>query len=54
MRVPWTARQTNQSILEEINPEYSLERLAKAEAPVHWPPDAESQLIEEDGDVRKD
>ena len=27
---------------------------AKAEAPVHWPPDAESQLIEEDGDVGKD
>ena len=27
MRVPWTARKPNQSILEEINPEYSLERL---------------------------
>ena len=25
MRVPWTARQSNQSILKEINPEYSLE-----------------------------
>ena len=25
--VPWTARQSNQSILKEINPEYSLERL---------------------------
>ena len=25
MRVPWTARKTNQSILKEINPEYSLE-----------------------------
>ena len=25
MRVPWTARRSNQSILEEINPEYSLE-----------------------------
>ena len=24
MRVPWTARRSNQSILEEINPEYSL------------------------------
>ena len=24
---PWTARRSNQSILEEINPEYSLERL---------------------------
>ena len=27
MRVPWTARRSNQSILEEINPEYSLEGL---------------------------
>ena len=27
MRVPWTARRSNQSILMEISPEYSLERL---------------------------
>ena len=27
MRVPWTARRNNQSILKEINPEYSLEGL---------------------------
>ena len=27
MRVPWTARRSNQSILKEINPDYSLERL---------------------------
>ena len=27
MRVPWTARRFNQSILKEISPEYSLERL---------------------------
>ena len=27
MRVPWTARRSNQSILKEINPEFSLERL---------------------------
>ena len=27
MRVPWTERRSNQSILKEINPEYSLERL---------------------------
>ena len=27
MRVPWTARRSNQSILKEINPEYSLEEL---------------------------
>ena len=27
MRVPWTARRSNQSILKEIGPEYSLEGL---------------------------
>src|SRR5574342_182563 len=27
LRVPWTARRSNQSILKELNPEYSLEGL---------------------------
>ena len=27
LRIPWTARKTNQSILKEINPKYSLEGL---------------------------
>ena len=27
LRVPWTARRSNQSVLKEINPEYSLEEL---------------------------
>ena len=27
LRVPWTARRPNQSVLKEINPEYSLEGL---------------------------
>jgi len=27
LRVPWTTRRSNQSILKEISPEYSLERL---------------------------
>ena len=27
LRVPWTARRSNQSILREVNPEYSLEGL---------------------------
>ena len=35
LRVPWTARKSNQSILKEFNPEYR----ADAEAPVLWPPD---------------
>ena len=29
MRVPWTARRSNPSILKEISPEYSLEGLMK-------------------------
>ena len=32
LRVPWT--RSNQSILKEINPEYSLEGLAEAETPI--------------------
>ena len=27
MRIPWTARRSNQSILKEVNPEFSLEGL---------------------------
>ena len=27
MKVPWTARRSNQSVLKEINPEYSMEGL---------------------------
>ena len=55
LRVPWTARRSNQSILKEINPECSLEGLiAEAEALVLWPPDAKSQLTGKDSDARKD
>ena len=32
LRVPWTARRSNQSILKEISPEYSLEGLNDFEA----------------------
>ena len=43
LRVPWTARISNQSILKEISPEYSLEGLnAVAETPILLPPDAKS------------
>ena len=42
-RVPWIAKRSNQSILKQISPEYSLEGLmAKAEAPILWPPDAKN------------
>ena len=53
-RVPWTARRSNQSILKEINPEYSLEGTdAEAEAPILWPPEAKSQLIGRDPNAGK-
>ena len=43
LRVPWTARRSNQSILKEINPEYSLEgQMLKLDAPILWPPDVNS------------
>ena len=45
LRVPWTARRSNQSILKEISPEYSLEGVAEAEAPVLWPPNVKNRLI---------
>ena len=38
LRVPWTARSSNQSILKEISPGCSLD--AEAETPVLWPPHA--------------
>ena len=42
LRVLWTARRSNQSILKEINFEYSLEGLIEAETPILWPPDVQS------------
>ena len=52
LRVPWTARRSNQSILKEISPEYPLD--AEAEAPILWPPDVESRLTGKDLDAGKD
>ena len=40
LKVPWTARRSNQSILKEISPGCSLG--AKAETPVLWPPHVKS------------
>ena len=54
LRVPWTARRSNQLILKEINPEYSLERLMLKLKPILWPPDAKSQLTGKDPDAGKD
>ena len=43
LKVPWTARRSNQSILKEIHPGDFFGRTdAKAETPVLWPPHAKS------------
>ena len=43
LRVPWTARRSNQSILTEISPEYSFGRTdVEAETPLLWPPDVKN------------
>ena len=43
LRVPWTARRSNQSILKEMSPEYSLEELTlKLKLPTLWPLDAKN------------
>ena len=41
LRVPWTARRSNQSILKEISPEYSD---AEADTPIIWLPNAKKRL----------
>ena len=47
-------KEIKQSILEEINPDYSLEGLTDAEAPIFWPPDIKNQLIRKDPGAGKD
>ena len=52
LRISWTARRSNQSILKEINPEYSLEGLMlKLKLQILWPL---SRLIGKDPDAGKD
>ena len=53
LRVPWTARRSNQSILKEISPEYTLEADAQAEAPILCPTDVKSWLTGNNPDARK-
>ena len=42
LRVLWTARRSNQSILKEISPEFTGRTNAEAEAPILWPPDVKN------------
>ena len=46
MRVPWTAKRSNQSILKEVNPECSLEGLILKLKLVLWLPDAKTLSLE--------
>ena len=55
LRVPWTARRSNPSILKEISSEYSLEGLMlKLKLQYFWPPDAKNQLIRKDPGAGRD
>ena len=59
LRVPWTSKRSNQSILKEISPEYSLEGLIlklklhliwsySHQVAILWPPDVNNWLIGKD------
>ena len=55
MRVPWTARRSNKSILKEIGPGCSLEgMMLKLKTPVLWPPHAKSLSTGKDSDAGRD
>ena len=55
LRVPWTARRSNQSIIKEIGLKYSLEGLiSEAEAPIFWPSDGKNWFIGKNPDAGED
>ena len=54
LRVPWTARRSNQSILKEISPEFIGRTNIEAETPLLWPPDEERWLIWKDPHAGRD
>ena len=54
LRVPWTARRSNQSILKEISPEYLFEGLMLKLKLKLWPPDMKNWLIRKDPDAGKE
>ena len=55
LSVPWTARRSNQSILEKNQSWIFIGRTdAEAEAPILWPPDVKNWPIRKDPDAGKD
>ena len=54
LRVPWTARRSNQSILKEISPGFIGRTDAEAETPILWPCHAKSWLTGKDPDAGRD
>ena len=55
LRVPWTARRSNQSLLKEISPGLFIGRTdTEAETPILWPPHAKSWLIGKGPDAGRD
>ena len=54
MKIPWTPRRSNQSILKEINTEYSLEGLMLKLKLQYFGHLMQSRLIGKDSDVGKD
>ena len=54
LRVPWTARRSNQSVLKQINPQFIGRTDFEAETSMLWPPDAKSWLIWKDPNAGKD
>ena len=54
LRVPWTARRSNQSILKGNQSWMFIGRTDEAETPVLWPPDAKNWLIWKDPVAGKD
>ena len=55
LRVPWTTRRSNHSILKDISPWVFIDRTdVEDETPIFWPPDAKSWLIGRDSDAGRD
>ena len=54
LRVPWTARRSNQSILKDQSLVFIGRTDVKAKTPILWPPDAKRGLIGKDPDAGKD